>query len=106
LRALRPSLPVIIETGNMGEQVEQLARAFADVSVLGRPFSLSELKAALAPWTDTCQGHGRHRLTRSDPRAPPQLFHFRRNSPMIQARSKGDQFHIEQENLLRAPEKM
>ncbi len=49
LRALRPALPVIIETGNMGPQVEQLARAFADVSVLGRPFSLSELKAALAP---------------------------------------------------------
>jgi CheY-like chemotaxis protein len=52
LRALRPSLPVIIETGNMGEQVEQLAQAFADVSVLGRPFSLTELKAALAPWTE------------------------------------------------------
>ena len=52
LRALRPSLPVIIETGNMGEQVEQLARAFANVFVLGRPFSLSELKAALAPWAD------------------------------------------------------
>jgi PAS domain S-box-containing protein len=52
LRALRPTLPVIIETGNMGEQVEDLARAFADVSVLGRPFSLSELKAALAPWVE------------------------------------------------------
>jgi PAS domain S-box-containing protein len=52
LRALRPALPVIIETGNMGEQVENLARAFADVSVLGRPFSLSELKAALAPWVE------------------------------------------------------
>jgi PAS domain S-box-containing protein len=52
LRAMRPTLPVIIETGNMGEQVEQLARAFADVSVLGRPFSLSELKAALAPWVE------------------------------------------------------
>jgi PAS domain S-box-containing protein len=52
LRALRPALPVIIETGNMGEQVEDLARAFADVSVLGRPFSLSELKAALAPWVE------------------------------------------------------
>ena len=53
LRALRPSLPVVIETGNMGEQVEQLARAFADVSVLVRPFSLSELKAALAPWANS-----------------------------------------------------
>ncbi len=52
LRALRPALPVIIETGNMGPQVEQLARAFADVSVLGRPFSLSELKAALEPWVE------------------------------------------------------
>jgi two-component system cell cycle sensor histidine kinase/response regulator CckA len=52
LRALRPALPVIIETGNMGLQVEQLARAFADVTVLGRPFSLSELKAALDPWVE------------------------------------------------------
>ncbi len=52
LRALRPALPVIIETGNMGPQVEQLARAFADVSVLGRPFSLSELKASLDPWVE------------------------------------------------------
>jgi PAS domain S-box-containing protein len=52
LRTLRPALPVIIETGNMGEQVEELARTFADVSVLGRPFSLSELKAALAPWVE------------------------------------------------------
>jgi two-component system cell cycle sensor histidine kinase/response regulator CckA len=58
LRALRPSLPVIIETGNMGEQVEQLARAFADVSVLGRPFSLSELKAALAPWANCVRAGG------------------------------------------------
>jgi PAS domain S-box-containing protein len=52
LRALRPALPVIIETGNMGPQVEQLANTFADVSVLGRPFSLSELKAALGPWVE------------------------------------------------------
>jgi CheY-like chemotaxis protein len=52
LRTLRPALPVIIETGTMGEQVEELARTFADVSVLGRPFSLSELKAALAPWVE------------------------------------------------------
>ena len=52
LRVLRPTLPVIIETGNMGEQVEQLARAFDDVSVLSRPFSLSELKAALGPWVE------------------------------------------------------
>jgi len=52
LRALRPALPVIIETGNMGEQVEHLASTFTDVSVLGRPFSLSELRAALHPWVE------------------------------------------------------
>jgi PAS domain S-box-containing protein len=58
LRALQPTLPVIIETGNMGQQVEQLARSFADVSVLGRPFSLSELKAALDPWVEKSRALG------------------------------------------------
>jgi CheY-like chemotaxis protein len=52
LRVLRPGLPVIIETGNMGEVAEGLARTFADVSVLARPFSLNELKAALDPWVE------------------------------------------------------
>jgi CheY-like chemotaxis protein/two-component sensor histidine kinase len=52
LRVLRPGLPVIIETGNMGEVAEGLARTFADVSVLTRPFSLNELKAALDPWVE------------------------------------------------------
>jgi PAS domain S-box-containing protein len=59
LRALWPTLPVIIETGNMGEVAEDLARTFADVSVLVRPFSLSELKAALDPWTKRAQGSAR-----------------------------------------------
>ena len=58
LRAIQPTLPVIIETGNMGEQVEQLASSFADVSVLGRPFSLSELKAALDPWVEKFRALG------------------------------------------------
>ena len=52
LRQLRPNLPVIIETGSMGDCAEQLARTHADVSVLVRPFSLSELKAALDPWVE------------------------------------------------------
>jgi two-component system, cell cycle sensor histidine kinase and response regulator CckA len=52
LRALRPDLPVIIETGNMGDRAEDLASAHRDVSVLVRPFSLSELKAALDPWVE------------------------------------------------------
>jgi CheY-like chemotaxis protein len=50
LRALRPSLPVIIETGSMGEIAEGLATSFADVAVLTRPFSLGELKVILDPW--------------------------------------------------------
>ena len=52
LRALRPTLPVIIETGNPDQAVEQLGKCFADVAVLARPFHLAELKAALAPWAD------------------------------------------------------
>jgi len=50
LRNLRPDLPVIIETGNLGEKAEQLVRSYQDVAVLVRPFSLAELKAALDPW--------------------------------------------------------
>jgi CheY-like chemotaxis protein len=52
LRALRPTLPVIIETGNLDQAVEQLGKRFSDVAVLARPFHLAELKAALAPWAD------------------------------------------------------
>jgi PAS domain S-box-containing protein len=52
LRQLRPQLPVIIETGNMDDKAEDLARAHDNVSVLVRPFSLSEIKAALAPWVE------------------------------------------------------
>jgi CheY-like chemotaxis protein len=50
LRKLRPDLPVIIETGNLGEKAEQLTRDHRDIAVLVRPFSLAELKAALDPW--------------------------------------------------------
>lgn len=50
LRELRPDLPVIIETGNLGEKAERLVSSFADVALLVRPFSLAELRAALDPW--------------------------------------------------------
>jgi len=50
LRKLRPDLPVIIETGNLGEEAERLVRGYQDVAILVRPFSLGELKAALGPW--------------------------------------------------------
>jgi len=50
LRRLRPDLPVIIETGNLGEKAEQLVSGYQDVALLVRPFSLAELKAAIAPW--------------------------------------------------------
>jgi two-component system cell cycle sensor histidine kinase/response regulator CckA len=52
LRALRPTLPVIIETGNLDQAFEQLGERFSDVTVLARPFRLAELRAALAPWTE------------------------------------------------------
>lgn len=50
LRKLRPDLPVIIETGNLGEKAELLVSAHRDVALLVRPFSLAELKAAIDPW--------------------------------------------------------
>jgi two-component system, cell cycle sensor histidine kinase and response regulator CckA len=50
LRKLRPDLPVVIETGNLGDKAEELVRNHRDVTVLVRPFSLTELKAALDPW--------------------------------------------------------
>jgi len=50
LRKLRPTLPVIIETGSMDEAVGQLAAQFTDVATLSRPFTLVDLRAALAPW--------------------------------------------------------
>lgn len=50
LRRLQPDLPVIIETGNLGEKAEQLVSAYQDVALLVRPFSLAELKAAIDPW--------------------------------------------------------
>jgi PAS domain S-box-containing protein len=50
LRALRPDLPVIIETGNLGEKAEQIVSSYQDVALLVRPFSLAELKAAIDPW--------------------------------------------------------
>jgi PAS domain S-box-containing protein len=55
LRALRPALPVIIETGNPNLAVEQLGERFSDVAVLSRPFRLAELRAALAPWVERVQ---------------------------------------------------
>lgn len=50
LRQLRPDLPIIIETGNLGEKAEQLVSGYRDVALLVRPFSLAELKAAIDPW--------------------------------------------------------
>lgn len=50
LRKLRPDLPVIIQTGNLGGKLDQLMCSHQDVAVLVRPFSLAELRAALEPW--------------------------------------------------------
>jgi two-component system cell cycle sensor histidine kinase/response regulator CckA len=58
LRQLRPHLPVIIETGLMGDKAEHLAQAHDNVSVLVRPFSLNEIKAALAPWVERANAQG------------------------------------------------
>lgn len=59
LRELRPDLPVIIETGNMSDHADELARSYGDVSVLVRPFSLSELKAALDPYVERAKAAAR-----------------------------------------------
>jgi PAS domain S-box-containing protein len=47
LRALRPGLPVIVETGNLNERTEDIVAKHADIRLLIKPFSLSELKAAI-----------------------------------------------------------
>jgi CheY-like chemotaxis protein len=52
LRELRPHLPVIIETGKLDNETEQLAREYSDVSLLVRPFSLNELKAAIDAYAE------------------------------------------------------
>ncbi len=48
LRVQRPDLPVLLATGRADQTALSLAAAFAKVTLLAKPFSLQEMKAALA----------------------------------------------------------
>lgn len=47
LRELQPEVPVILATGCVDKTSEDLARAFAKVRLLAKPFSMKELEACL-----------------------------------------------------------
>lgn len=47
LRALHPSLPVVISTGRVHAGVLDLVRRYADVALLPKPFGLAELRRHL-----------------------------------------------------------
>ena len=47
LRALRPQLPVIIETGKLDDRTDDIVSKHAEIRLLIKPFSLSELKGAI-----------------------------------------------------------
>lgn len=48
IRALRPTLPVVIATGRLNGQVLELTRRFPLVSLMPKPYGLQEIKARLA----------------------------------------------------------
>lgn len=48
LRALRPDLPVVISTGGVHPQVPHLLHTFPLVSLMPKPYGLSELRGLLA----------------------------------------------------------
>ena len=50
LRQLHPHLPVLLATGMADQRALDLTRTFAHVDLLAKPFSLRELKQALARW--------------------------------------------------------
>jgi PAS domain S-box-containing protein len=47
LRALRPQLPVIIETGKLDDRTEDIVSKHSEIRLLIKPFSLTELKGAI-----------------------------------------------------------
>jgi PAS domain S-box-containing protein len=52
LRRLRPNLGVILATGKLDEAAHALTRTYHDVTLLPKPYSLSELRNELAPWME------------------------------------------------------
>jgi two-component system cell cycle sensor histidine kinase/response regulator CckA len=52
LRALRPGIPVVIATGKVDATIRELPERFADTHLLLKPFNLSDLRAALAPYAE------------------------------------------------------
>jgi CheY-like chemotaxis protein len=52
LRRLRPNLGVILATGKVDDAVHALTRTFRNVTLLPKPYSLSELRNELAPWLE------------------------------------------------------
>ncbi len=47
LRMLRSDLPIIVATGHSGDSLPKELREAANVAVLGKPYDLKDLKAAL-----------------------------------------------------------
>jgi PAS domain S-box-containing protein len=52
LRRLRPNLGVILATGKVDDATHALARAYCDVRLLPKPYSLGELRNEIAPWLE------------------------------------------------------
>ena len=50
LRALRPSLPVVISTGRVQDTAVALASRYPRVGLMPKPYGLGELKRCLAEW--------------------------------------------------------
>jgi CheY-like chemotaxis protein len=49
LRALNPTLPVLLATGRVDEYATEVAAAYPFVTLLSKPFSIRELQRLLAP---------------------------------------------------------
>jgi CheY-like chemotaxis protein len=47
IRSLRPKLPVVIATGRLTPQIVELAALFAHVTLMPKPYGLTELKQQL-----------------------------------------------------------
>jgi CheY-like chemotaxis protein len=49
LRALRPSVPVLLATGRADQRAQDLVAAHPHVTLLSKPFSMEDLQQHLAP---------------------------------------------------------
>jgi CheY-like chemotaxis protein len=55
LRALGPGIPIIIATGKVDAATRDLLQQYAHTSLMPKPYSLAELRAALAPFAEKPQ---------------------------------------------------